>query len=140
MDIDIVADMQESLQPIASSSRQTLDRMDTDSSRSRYNSSIDLNTMEDYEEHTTNPQKRKTPCFRVLYVPDPTRSLSEKQARNDLAFVKTTISDEELNAIRQLTGSVHFLSKNASITTPNSILVQEWVSRYSLQYIINVNK
>lgn len=62
--------------------------------------------------------------YRVIYVQDPTRSMNRTKAENDLAFLRTTVSETEYKAIERLEGSVHFLSQGRNGYT---VLMQEWV-------------
>jgi hypothetical protein len=71
------------------------------------------------------------PCFKIIYVPDPTRATTPTSASADLAFIKTTITSQEYMSMKHLTGSVHYKSRSGS--NPDSmkytVYMQEWVCK-----------
>jgi hypothetical protein len=99
----------------------------------RSNFSVSFNFM--------NVQQPQIRPFDIIFIPDPTLELNNKsKAANDLAFIQTTLSEYEYNAVKHLEGSVHALSAGATCTwsVPTSrskargsykVCVQEWVSQ-----------
>jgi hypothetical protein len=62
----------------------------------------------------------------IIFIPDATLAIKQKSAAlNDLAFVRAQISDDEFSAVKDLVGSVHFISKNKD---RYNVIMQEWVS------------
>jgi hypothetical protein len=70
------------------------------------------------------PEGHEARPFKVLFIPDPTLSLANRSAAlNDLAYIRTTITDDEFAFVSDLTG-VHVL-KQTGFTM--KVLMQEWV-------------
>jgi hypothetical protein len=64
--------------------------------------------------------------FEIIFIPDATLAIKQKSAAlNDLAFVRAQISEDEFKAVEDLTGSVHYISKNRD---QYNAIMQEWVS------------
>lgn len=80
--------------------------------------------------------------FSVIFIPDPTLELHNKsKALHDLAYIQTTLTEYEYNAVKHLEGSVHPLSSGAIRGWPSGsryktgsgssgyrVCIQEWVS------------
>jgi hypothetical protein len=92
------------------------------------NSVLDLNV--DFDDKERAPISA-CQTFRLIYVPDPTRALTQEREKNDLAYIKTTITEQELNCITHLTNSVHVLRWKGDTGDDNrecTVLMQEWVN------------
>jgi hypothetical protein len=93
---------------------------------------IDLN----YNVESTTPWARAITTkgdhrtFKILYVPDPTRTCTVSRAESDLAFLKTAISEREYNILKHLEGSIHLVScrQTGHENTRYVVHMQEWVS------------
>ena len=74
----------------------------------------------------------------IIYVPDAaTRVMNKATTLNDLAFIKTIITEHEYRSMESLEGSIHFLNcmkGRPEETAMYRVIMQEWVSRsqYSL--------
>jgi hypothetical protein len=98
---------------------------------------IDLNCVPPRSYHSGVPG-RSTQTYRLIYVPDPTRSCTASRAEYDLAFLTTTISMEEWDRIKHLKGSVHRINpKSSKAKTSVFVRMQEWV-RPIKSYIITL--
>lgn len=78
----------------------------------------------------------------IIFIPDATLAIKQKSAAlNDLAFVRAQISEDEFNAIGDLAGSIHYISKSKD---RYNVIMQEWVSimmsRRSLTKMLTVRK
>jgi hypothetical protein len=97
-------------------------------------STVDLNyTVDPATSRTrtiTATEKHRT--FKIIYVPDPTRTCTPSRAESNLAFLKTAISEHEFNAVKHLEGSIHLVSCRQ--TGPENsrcvVYMQEWVRPY----------
>lgn len=70
------------------------------------------------------PEGHEVRPFKVLFIPDPTLSLTNRSAAlNDLAYVRATITDDEWTVVSDLAG-VHVLKQTGSKV---KVLMQEWV-------------
>jgi len=77
--------------------------------------------------------------FRLVFVPDPTRAVTLERARKDLAYVKTSITGREWQAIKLLKGSVHFLKWTGDIKDNDrtcTVLMQEWVIIHFVIFVL----
>lgn len=64
--------------------------------------------------------------FNIIFILDPTTFIASKAAAcNDLAFVTTTISNDEFQTVSHLNGYVHPLKRTLQNQT---VCIQEWVS------------
>jgi hypothetical protein len=100
-------------------------------------STVDLNADVVHETHYGATLDIKT--FNIIYVPDPTRASSLSRADNDLAFIKTEISDDEYKALKHLEGVIHLVNRRKTGLLERRCIVQmqEWVSRnYVIHYKI----
>jgi hypothetical protein len=79
--------------------------------------------------------------FKIIYVPDPTRTCTASRAEADLAFLKTAISEHEYNVLKHLEGSIHFVSRRQKGLENSRVVVhmQEWVS-LNIVYIQFINE
>lgn len=135
MDVDDTIRFTQPSQP--STSRSGGHRNNTPSTTT---STIDLNNEDvDFDDtaipDTSVPMSR---TFRLIYVPDPTRALTQERAKNDLAFLKTTLTEDEWNKVKHLTNSVHLLQWKGDIGDNNkscTVLMQEWVSQYFCHHL-----
>lgn len=101
-------------------------------SLSKRSSTIDLNEDDMDVDNEILPQfsMHSKRIFRLVYIPDPTRAVTQERAKNDLAYLKTSITESEWNSIKGLEGSVHFLKRRADNNDGVKIctvLMQEWV-------------
>jgi hypothetical protein len=76
-------------------------------------------------------QHLSSKVFKVIYVPDPTRCMTQSKATSDLAFLKTSVPVEEYRMISHLEGSVHCISSKKAECI---VLMQEWVSKMVKPY------
>ena len=67
--------------------------------------------------------------FKILYVPDPSRTRKRVDAENNLSWTLRDIRIEQFEAIKDLTGSVYKCRMNR---TAVKVLLTEWVSATSL--------
>lgn len=92
-----------------------------------------------------SPRQSPFRPFSVIFIPDPTLELQNKsKALHDLAYIQTTLTEYEYNAVKHLEGSVHPLSSGAVRTWTSApryksgsgspgyrVCIQEWVSPIS---------
>jgi len=70
-------------------------------------------------------------CFKILFVADPNLVLHSKAAaKNDLAYLQTTISNDEYTAVSELDGCVHLISRAGSRV---KVIIQEWVRQHRIR-------
>jgi hypothetical protein len=82
-------------------------------------------TLHKDEGRTTTLRDNEDRIFKILFILDPTTRIASKAAAvNDLAFVTTTISEDELDTISHLDGYVHIIK---SYKSRYSVCIQEWV-------------
>jgi hypothetical protein len=85
------------------------------------------------DDRQTQTSIHSSPCFRIIYIPDPTRATTPALAPADLAFLKTTITPYEYAQMKHLTGSIHLKSRSSGSRNPDqiSVYMQEWVCKIS---------
>jgi len=97
----------------------------------------------DFEQFNAPPLPND-PCFKIVYVPDPTRTTTPALASADLAFLKTTITPQEYTSMKHLTGSIHYIGRSGpgQEAAKYVVYMQEWVSNImpdnSLYYLIHL--
>jgi hypothetical protein len=93
---------------------------------------IDLNESIHFDFSQPIPPQDPSPIFKLVYIPDPTRRANSSQADGDLAFLKTVITLEEYEAMKHLTGSIHWIRDRKRGKGECSVYMQEWVSNLLL--------
>jgi hypothetical protein len=136
MDIDLFAPLPSCV--AGSSQRPSATPISRETSQSSMGPDIiDLNCAQPRLYHSGMPG-RSTQTYRLIYVPDPTRSCTASRAEYDLAFLTTTISIEEWDRIKHMKGSVHRIRfKFSKANTSVFVRMQEWV-RPIKSYIITL--
>ena len=111
---------------------------------SNMSSVVDLDTdmfnVDDHHQHHI-PMQDNNPCFRILYVPDPTHAaMTPALASADLAFLKTIITPDEYASMKHLTGSIHLNGRSGVGRETNKfvVYVQEWVCRQNVSMHIYI--
>jgi hypothetical protein len=85
-----------------------------------------IDALEEHDFQQYNAQMQQIlPCFKILYIPDPTRAMSSAHAYGDLSFVKTIITTDEFHSMEHLTNSIHHVGYSKS---GRVVYMQEWVS------------
>jgi|GEM_PF-2721671 hypothetical protein len=89
----------------------------------------DLRILDDRYRNQISVQN--SPCFKIIYVPDPTRATTPALASADLAFIKTTITPHEYEQMKHLTGSIHLTGRSGGSrdTEKIGVYMQEWVRK-----------
>lgn len=77
-------------------------------------------------------QKEPNITWKLLYVPDPTRYMSKRDAEVDIAWTTESITEEELESVQCLIGTcIYAYGKrkrgNRGVDKWRSVLIQEWV-------------
>jgi hypothetical protein len=110
---------------IPSSSSSSMERnIRSDSPYSHQSSIINLNNKEELGDPHA-PTHSAKPCFKIIYIPDPTRVATPIHAQADLAFLKTSITSLEYQSMKHLLGSIH-VSGHAQ-NDKRVVYMQEWV-------------
>jgi len=73
------------------------------------------------------PSQKK--IFKILYIPDPSRQASQKDAECDLGWTSRQIPDRQYEAVKHLNGFVYRMSATKKMV---KVLICEWVSGISL--------
>ncbi|KAI5984890.1 hypothetical protein EDD15DRAFT_2193948 [Pisolithus albus] len=69
-------------------------------------------------------EESETRSFNILYVPDPSRAVSRREAESDLAWATREITFRQFDAIKDLTG---FVYKQRENKTGVKVRVTEWL-------------